>query len=73
MIKDLGKVDTYKIYIGMNDKDTLRQLCPAEDFIEIVRGVCEDYRIAFSMDEQIGGYMMADGTFITERSRNCIS
>lgn len=68
MIQKLGPVETYKIYIGMNDKDTLQQLCSTEDFINIVKGICEDYQIAFSMDEQIGGYMMANGTFITERS-----
>lgn len=68
MIRDYGKVETYKLYIGMNDKEKLKQLCPTEDFIEIIRGICEDFKIAFSMDEQIGGYMMANGTFITERS-----
>lgn len=68
MIQKLGQIETYRIYIGMNDKDELQQLCSTEDFINIVKGICEDYRIAFSMNEQIGGYMMANGTFITERS-----
>lgn len=68
MIKEYGKVVTYRLYIGMNDKEKLKQLCPTEDFIEMVRSICEDYKIAFSMDEKIGGYMMANGTFITERS-----
>lgn len=52
----------------MNDREKLKQLCPTEDFVEIVRGVCKDFKIAFSLDEQVGGYMMANGTFITERS-----
>lgn len=68
MIDNLGMCETYKIYIGMNDKETLSQLCSTEDFIEIIQTVCEDRRIAFSMTEQIGGYTMHDGTFITERS-----
>lgn len=68
MIKKLGPIETYKIYIGMNDKDKLQQLITTEDFISIVRGICEEYEIAFSMDEQVGGYMMANGIFITERS-----
>lgn len=68
MIQKLGQIETYRIYIGMNDKDELQQLCSTEDFINIVKGICEDYRIAFSMNEQVGGYMMANGAFITERS-----
>lgn len=68
MIKNLGETDRYQIYIGMNDKEALRQRCSSEDFINIVSGICADYRIAFSMSEQLGGYMMSDGTFITENS-----
>lgn len=68
MIKNLGESDRYHIYIGMNDKEVLRQRCSTEDFIEMVSRICADYRIAFSMNEQIGGYMMSDGTFITENS-----
>lgn len=68
MVKKFGKVETYKLYIGLNDKEKLKQLCPTEDFIKIVRSICEDFKIAFTMHEQVGGYMMANGTFITERS-----
>ncbi|MBQ0037949.1 MAG: hypothetical protein KBS74_04685 [Clostridiales bacterium] len=68
MVKNLGKTGRYQIFIGMNDKETLQQRCSKEDFIRIVSTVCADYRIAFSMCEQMGGYMMSDGTFITENS-----
>ncbi len=68
MVKEFGRVETYRIYIGMNDKEKFKQLCPTEDFVEIVRSICEDYKIAFSMDEKVGGYMMSNGTFITEKS-----
>lgn len=52
----------------MNDKEALRQRCSSEDFIRMVSKICADYRVVFSMSEQMGGYMMSDGTFITENS-----
>lgn len=68
MIKKLGESERYHIYIGMNDKEALRQRCSSEDFIRMVSKICADYRVVFSMSEQMGGYMMSDGTFITENS-----
>lgn len=68
MTRDLGKVERYNIYIGLNDREKLEQICSTETFKAVVKGVCQDYCVAFSMTEQMGGYMMADGTFITENS-----
>lgn len=68
MVTQLGTVERFQIYIGLKDKEKLMQLCTTEDFMEMVSGICADYRIAFSMNEQIGGYMMANGTYITENS-----
>lgn len=68
MVKELGKSERYHIYIGMNDKEKLKQLCPTDEFIKIVSSICKDYRIAFSMATQTGGYMMANGTFVVENS-----
>ena len=68
MVNYLGETERFHVFIGMNDKETLRQRCSAQDFIQIVSGICADYRIAFTMSEQMGGYMMSDGTFITENS-----
>lgn len=66
--KDLGKNERYHIYIGLNDKEKLKQMCSTEDFIRMVSNDCKDYRIAFSMNEQKGGYMMADGIYAVENS-----
>ena len=68
MVRELGRNDRYHIYIGMNDKEKMKQLCSKEDFIRIVSRICKDYRIAFSLEEQRGGYMMANGTFVVENS-----
>lgn len=66
--QELGKNERYHIYIGLNDREKLKQLCSTEDFIKIVSAICKDYRIAFSLHEQKGGYMLADGTFVVENS-----
>lgn len=68
MIKEIGKTEKYNIYIGMNDKEKLKQLCPTKDFIKIVKKICKNYKIAFSMHQIHGGYMMSDGTFVSENS-----
>lgn len=68
MIKDLGKTEKYNIYIGMKDKDSLKQKFSRKDFINIIREVCANYKIAFSMHEVYGGYMMCNGTFVSENS-----
>lgn len=68
MIKELGTADKYHIFIGMNDREKLQQLVSTEDFVRIVQETCEDYQIAFSLHEQVGGYMMANGTFVHENS-----
>ena len=68
MLNALGTRECCHIYIGLRDRERMQQLCTTEDFVGIISGICADYRIAFSMAEQVGGYMMADGTFITENS-----
>lgn len=68
MILKKGPVETYKLYIGMTDKEELQQLCSTEEFIDIVEEICEDFEISFSMDERIGGFRMSNGKYITERS-----
>lgn len=68
MIENLGVTESYHIYIGMNDREKLRQLISTEDFIGMVRDICIDNRIAFSLHDQVGGYLMENGNFIHENS-----
>ena len=68
MINNIGTIQRYNIFIGLNDKDTLEKLCPPEEFVKIINNTCANYKIGFSMTKRFGGYTMKSGEFITEES-----
>lgn len=59
---------TYTVYIGMNDKDSYKQLIDTEVIIKIIRNVCKGYRVSFSTCMQQGGYISNDGVYVQENS-----
>lgn len=57
-----------KIYVGLNDGATRRQEQRTETYVDVMRFVCQSYRVAFSFCVTEGGYFHADGTFAQEHS-----
>ena len=55
-----------KIYVGLNDTETKKQLHKTEKYVSILRNVCKSYRIPFSFSLAEGGYMHEDGEYTEE-------
>ncbi|MBO5995334.1 MAG: hypothetical protein J6Q41_07465 [Firmicutes bacterium] len=55
-----------KIYIGLNDADTLKQEHDTEKYISVLRNVCRSYKVAFSFTVAEGGYFHDDGRYTQE-------
>ena len=55
-----------KLYIGLNDADTLKQERETAFYIEVLKKVCIHHGIAFSFDVQQGGYIHEDGRYTQE-------
>ncbi len=60
--------DKYTIMIGLNDKDTYEQKFSTEKLVHILRIVCKNYRVAFSLTRNEGGYIHENGHFTQENS-----
>ncbi|MBQ6264254.1 MAG: hypothetical protein IJK60_02265 [Clostridia bacterium] len=57
-----------KIYVGLNDSETMTQIFETEKYINILKGVCRSYRVAFSFSVEQGGYIHEDGAYTQETS-----
>ena len=55
-----------KIYIGLNDADSLKQEHDTEKFTSVLRNVCRSYHVAFSFNVAEGGYFHDDGRYTQE-------
>ncbi len=60
--------DKYTIMIGLNDKDTYEQKFSTDKLVNILRIVCKNYRVAFSLSRNEGGYIHENGHFTQENS-----
>lgn len=60
------KEENYNIYIGLNDKNTLSQRFEVDDFLTIIKGACENYKMNFSLYPVEGGYFDGKGNFVKE-------
>lgn len=56
------------IYIGLNDKVTGIQKYDTERYISILRTVCRNYQVPFSVHTITGGYFYEDGRFTEENT-----
>ena len=61
-------VDRYQIYVGLNNKDVLKQLRSTEQFCDIAKLVCRSYAGAYSMNVIQGGYIHENGDFTEENT-----
>ncbi len=57
-----------RIYIGLNDAVTKKQLFETEQYKGILKQVCQSYHVPFSVNTEEGGYYHEDGTYTEENS-----
>ncbi|MBR0413709.1 MAG: hypothetical protein IJI67_01395 [Clostridia bacterium] len=57
-----------KIYIGLNDSQTKEQKYTTEKYMSVLKNVCRNYHVAFSVDIEEGGYFHDDGEYTEETS-----
>ena len=57
-----------RIYVGLNDSETLEQKFDTDKYVSILKKVCKSYGVAFSFSVQQGGYLHEDGRFTQENS-----
>ncbi len=55
-----------KIYIGLNDSETLKQEHETARYVSILKTVCKNYKIPFSVSLAQGGYMHENGQYTEE-------
>ena len=61
-----------RIYVGLNDADTKAQKHETEKYINILKNVCRNYHVAFSVDIEQGGYFHDDGEYTEEPDRKIV-
>ena len=57
-----------KIYIGLNDSETLKQEHDTSKYVNILKHVCYSYHVPFSFAVQQGGYLHENGDYTEEVS-----
>lgn len=57
-----------RIYVGLNDSETMEQKFHTGKYVSILKNVCKSYKAAFSFSVQQGGYFHEDGRFTQENS-----
>ena len=56
------------IYVGLSDSETHKQQHLTGAYINILRKVCQHYKVPFSADLNGGGYYHEDGSYVEEKS-----
>ena len=57
-----------KIYIGLNDSETLQQEHETAKYISVLKWVCSSYHVPFSVSLSEGGYFHEDGRYTEEQT-----
>ena len=57
-----------RIYIGLNDSQTKEQKFETEKYMSVLKSVCRNYHVAFSVDIESGGYYHDNGEYTEETS-----
>ncbi len=55
-----------KIYVGLNDSETMKQEHETATYISVLKHVCRSYQIPFSFSLAQGGYIHEDGQYTEE-------
>lgn len=61
----------YEIFIGIKDKDSYEEILSTDDFKDLLREICVEKEINFSLLTQLGGYKHNKG-YTTETSLRII-
>ena len=56
------------IHIGLNDSETGEQKFDTEKYLSVLKTVCLNYRVAFSVQIINGGYFHDDGRYTEENT-----
>ena len=68
---DLKKGIKYEIFVGIKDKDSYEELLSVDDFKNILKEICVEKQINFSLITQLGGYTHDKG-YTTETSMRVV-
>ena len=55
-----------KIYVGLNDSKTRKQEHETASYVSVLKNVCKNYHVPFSVSLSQGGYMHEDGEYTEE-------
>ncbi|MBR0482369.1 MAG: hypothetical protein IJJ48_07855 [Firmicutes bacterium] len=64
----MKKTKCVQIYVGLNDSVTHEQKFDTEKYVAILKDVCRNYHVAFSVYTVNGGYFHDDGSYVEETS-----
>ena len=64
----MKKTTQTQIYIGLNDADSHEQIFATERYMSILKDVCRNYHVAFSVNTVSGGYFHDDGSYVEENT-----
>ncbi len=56
------------VYVGLNDGNTHEQRFETERYVSLLKKICQNYHVAFSMSQIDGGYFHADGSYVEEKT-----
>ena len=57
-----------QVYIGLNDSATRQQMLETDHCISVLKTVCREFSVPFSIDVVEGGYIHDDGEYTEEKS-----
>lgn len=57
-----------RLYIGLNDAQTKKQIFETEQYVEQLKKLCFTYHLPFSVDYEEGGYFHEDGEYVEEKT-----
>ena len=57
-----------KIYVGLNDADRKKQKHATERYIQLLKHICNSYKVPFSFNLEQGGYIHENGEYTEERT-----
>ena len=69
-ISEDGKIQMVetRLYIGLNDAETKKQIFETEQYVEQLKKLCFTYHVPFSMAFEEGGYFHENGEYVEEKT-----
>ena len=65
--ENIQMVET-RLYVGLNDSETKRQLFETERYLDQLKEICFKYHVPFSVDTEEGGYFHDSGEYVEENT-----